>query len=702
MIESSWGQTQASKGFYKPERDFSNEATLSNIRMMDENSQKGLLFDAIRACEIPAIKNVVQVNRSLVTSKMFGFEGADVYEVIQNSKTKRCYKYTGQERDGHFYPLHVAAEAGHKKLTMMLVKAGADINACDYRNEIPEQRCNGDAQYAFFELRGLFYEARERYEGNCDREGRRVGQGTIYYKPEGYLSEEQILFRGGFKDNQYHGHGNLYWPGTSTPRFIGRLKKGETHGYGLEFDKTGQKVYQGSFRHGSREGRGEEFVEGLLAYRGEFCKNARHGFGVAIFGDCHNYIGRFENNNMAGVGIYCHPNGDRFEGMFYNNKPDGPGSFYEVDSATKAVNATHALWQKGRKQKDLNGNFVPKQIDLPDDRSQVLLSAMAAEEEKLLKEIEESPDPDSNPELLLDADNINASNSNSGSDLSYAANIAKRTSFDSGGWKKNLSKYCKLSGKECLLIGVDPPVSAKKRGGEEEGSDEAVGDQDEDDDAEKDGANEDDEQEDMVSDVNGIHFMDFTTLFVAYLYVYSAAKVFEGRIASSQMSESFADFDAVYHLVIDAVESYNDAWEREFQLQESAKKPIESKSSKEKSEAADKKSKDVEAKRLLFMTERERRDEELQRQRSELAAKKGIGQLERERENKIQRESLQLVQEELMKMVLDSNNNSQKTSSVSSSPGSGLKIDETANSKEENEFAMELLHIIRTSQNAFL
>ena len=36
------------------------------------------------ACEIPAIKNVVQINRSLVTSKMFGFEGADVYEVIQN------------------------------------------------------------------------------------------------------------------------------------------------------------------------------------------------------------------------------------------------------------------------------------------------------------------------------------------------------------------------------------------------------------------------------------------------------------------------------------------------------------------------------------------------------------------------------------------------------------------------------------------
>ena len=65
-------------------RDFSNESTLSNIRMMEESSLQGLLFDVIRACEIQSIKNILQVNRSLVTSKMFGFEGADVYEVIKN------------------------------------------------------------------------------------------------------------------------------------------------------------------------------------------------------------------------------------------------------------------------------------------------------------------------------------------------------------------------------------------------------------------------------------------------------------------------------------------------------------------------------------------------------------------------------------------------------------------------------------------
>ena len=47
MIESSWAPG-ISRGFFKPDRDFSVDASLSNIRMMDENSQKGLLFDAIR------------------------------------------------------------------------------------------------------------------------------------------------------------------------------------------------------------------------------------------------------------------------------------------------------------------------------------------------------------------------------------------------------------------------------------------------------------------------------------------------------------------------------------------------------------------------------------------------------------------------------------------------------------------------------
>lgn len=36
------------------------------------------------ACELNAIRNVLQVNRALVQSKMYGYEGSDVFEIIKN------------------------------------------------------------------------------------------------------------------------------------------------------------------------------------------------------------------------------------------------------------------------------------------------------------------------------------------------------------------------------------------------------------------------------------------------------------------------------------------------------------------------------------------------------------------------------------------------------------------------------------------
>jgi hypothetical protein len=77
--------------------------------------------------------------------------------------------------------------------------------------------------------------------------------------------------------------------------------------------------------------------------------------------------------------------------------------------------------------------------------------------------------------------------------------------------------------------------------------------------------------DDDVDEVTGYHFVDCTTLFVSYVYVNSAAKVFEDRVSRAAPSETpteFPDFEAVYHLVIDAVDTYNDRWETVFKQQQ--------------------------------------------------------------------------------------------------------------------------------------
>ena len=77
---------------------------------------------------------------TLLNNKMFGFEGHDVYNFVPDNKTGRCYTYTGVEKDGFFYPLHVVAEMGHKKLVILLVQAGANQTLVDYRGDLPESK----------------------------------------------------------------------------------------------------------------------------------------------------------------------------------------------------------------------------------------------------------------------------------------------------------------------------------------------------------------------------------------------------------------------------------------------------------------------------------------------------------------------------------------------------------------------------------
>ena len=65
-------------------RDLVAETSTEKLLSMDSSDHKKLLFDALRAGNLPAIRNIFSTNRTLIASKMGGYEAHDVYEVIPN------------------------------------------------------------------------------------------------------------------------------------------------------------------------------------------------------------------------------------------------------------------------------------------------------------------------------------------------------------------------------------------------------------------------------------------------------------------------------------------------------------------------------------------------------------------------------------------------------------------------------------------
>mmetsp|Transcript_3291 Transcript_3291/g.5126 ORF Transcript_3291/g.5126 Transcript_3291/m.5126 type:complete len:745 (+) Transcript_3291:67-2301(+) len=641
---STWGNKDSSKVT-------DDEISAAKLGLMSATEQASVLFDALRNNDIPTIRNVLQVNRSLLNQKMFGFEGHDIYGIIPNSKNKRCYSYTGIEKDGYFYPLHVASEMGHKSLIILLVQAGADQSVTDYRGETAEQKANGEGLHAFYELRGLRFQAEEKYEGQLDRSGQRSRNGSLYYKPEGYHETAKLLYRGGWKDNQYHGHGTLYWVGSSNLKYFGRFKNGQFHGSGSLFDQDGEKIYTGFFREGLKDGRGEEYSKGKLIYKGEFSAGARHGFGVAFLSEGHRFMGRFDKGVMAGVGVYFHPNGNRFEGTFFNNKPDGHGTFYEIDPETgDEVSATSAQWTMGRKTKEVEQKFEAKITDIP-----VAGKGRATP---------------SGPGKVADV-----------RDRSASADNAEEGEVLSGDWKQMLGKYLRLNAKDAKNFDIAEELHIVE-------SEDA------------DGEDEVEDEYNDVDDVNGFHFVENPALFVAYSYVCAAAKTFEERKLTRDF-RNLPDFEQIYHLVIDAVDTYNERWEKECKDQEAARldrerqaaleqdtskdgKKESYKSSKEKKDGGksstgaptpppqspatgrdqllaalrsggkknEKKSttsigEETQSKRLVFMSEAEKKEEMLLKQRAELRAKQSAVLLDPEVEAKLGNDILEALEEDI-------------------------------------------------------
>jgi hypothetical protein len=236
-------------------------------------------------------------------------------------------------------------------------------------------------------------------------------------------------------------------------------------------------------------------------------------------------------------------------------------------------------------------------------------------------------------------------------------------------WKVQLGKYMKLSLQEAPLIGLPVPAAvlahmkALRSGGDKTNDDSNnptnnAGNN----------GNESD-SDDEVDEVIGYHFMDCTTLFASYIYVTSASKVFEDRLVHQGLTAEFPDFEAVYHLVIDAVDTYNDSWELAYRMQtqsvtasatsgllpttpqsnstSSGTTPMFSHINPQIANSA----MDMESRRLMFMTEKEKKAEQVLKQRAELAVKKGTAELDSKIEKSIASEVLATLEQELAKLL---------------------------------------------------
>ena len=69
----------------------------------------------------------------IIHQQIYGYEGADVYNINKNAKNGRVYTFTGNDKDGYFYPLHLAAEQGNTAMVQILLDNSVDAQVLDYK-----------------------------------------------------------------------------------------------------------------------------------------------------------------------------------------------------------------------------------------------------------------------------------------------------------------------------------------------------------------------------------------------------------------------------------------------------------------------------------------------------------------------------------------------------------------------------------------
>ena len=267
---------------------------------------------------------------------------------------------------------------GRGKLVEMEVLEGATKHFYTYEGKfsggvpdgIGEIKFEGGDWFGGVMQRGDMKKGKFKYKNGDVYEGEFLnfslhGEGKIDY----LRHSKYVLYKGGFKENNFHGFGKLVKKNGAI--FEGKFENGSQSGYGTLTTK--ERILKGEFKSFYLEGQGEmidlvtkdyyigPFREGVPFTLGNL-EVGEYYFGDANLStmkpkkskDRKLYVGSFFKGEMNGHGIINFPNGDKYDGQVEKGVPHGQGLMMWKNGDT-----LEGVWTKGiiRSGKDSKWTF---------------------------------------------------------------------------------------------------------------------------------------------------------------------------------------------------------------------------------------------------------------------------------------------------------------------------------------------------------
>ncbi|MDC9723685.1 MAG: hypothetical protein PSN34_13065, partial [Urechidicola sp.] len=174
----------------------------------------------------------------------------------------------------------------------------------------------------------IYYEADYCISGDCQNGVGKKSFEYTYTNEKGESITGNRIYEGDFKNGKRDGNGKEVWP--NGRHYLGQFKNGWKHGEGTFTWDIGDK-YVGEFVDDWRTGYGEFTYRNGDTYIGTFSAN-KFVDGTYVWAHGDSFMGSWKNNKKD-VGIYNYLNGNSFKGGWSDEGQHGFGTFTWADKS---------------------------------------------------------------------------------------------------------------------------------------------------------------------------------------------------------------------------------------------------------------------------------------------------------------------------------------------------------------------------------